>query len=238
MDGFPRNFMWGGALAANQCEGAYNEDGKGLSLLDVVTAGSHTRPRTITWKNPQTGEHGNWPLRFGQQMPPFPQGAVPAVCEGAYYPNHTGVDFYHHYKQDIALLAQMGFKALRLSISWARIFPSGEDPQPNEAGLSFYDAVFTECHAHGIEPLVTLCHADIPLTLVTRYGGWRDRRLIGLFERYAQTIFYGTGEKCDITLHSTKSTPLSSPPILLAVFWRTPHKTVPKQPTTNLWPAH
>ena len=105
------------------------------------------------------------------------------------YPNHDGIDFYHHYAEDIALFAEMGFNIFRMSISWSRIFPNGDDEQPNEAGLAFYDRVFDECKKHGIEPLVTLSHYEMPYHLVEKYNGWESRELIDLFVKYAATVF-------------------------------------------------
>ncbi len=154
-------FLWGGSTAANQIEGAYREGGKGLSIADVETAGSHTTKRQI---------HDR-------------------IEEGAYYPSHEGIDFYHRYKEDIALLAGMGFKAFRLSISWPRIFPEGDEQVPNEEGLAFYDAVIDELLSHHIEPVVTLSHYETPLHLVEAYGSWRSRELIACFERYCRTVF-------------------------------------------------
>lgn len=185
---FPEGFLWGGATAANQFEGAYLEDGKGLNTADCVTAGSHTEYRHITWRNPQTGETGITGMGFGAPTE-FPQGAVPAVLDDVYYPSHVATDFYHHYVEDIALMGEMGFKTFRLSMNWARIFPNGDDEEPNEAGLAFYDKVFDECAKYGIEPLVTLSHYETPLNLAISYGGWVNRRCIDFFERYARTVF-------------------------------------------------
>lgn len=185
---FPKEFLWGGATAANQYEGAYLEGGKGLSTADVITAGSHTRPRRVTWKNPITGETGFETISFPNGIN-FPEGAVPMIHDDEYYPSHVASDFYHHYKEDIALMAEMGFKAFRLSINWARIFPNGDDLEPNEQGLLFYDKVFDECKKYGIEPLVTLSHYETPLNLSVKYGGWKSRKCIGFFERYARTVF-------------------------------------------------
>ena len=141
MTEFPKDFLWGGATAANQYEGAYLEDGKGLSTSDVMTNGSHTTPRKITWIKPATGETGYVEMAFGKSIN-FPKDAIPAVVDGYYYPSHTATDFYHHYQEDIKLMAEMGFKCFRLSINWARIFPNGDDAEPNEQGLEFYDKVF------------------------------------------------------------------------------------------------
>ena len=110
----------------------------------------------------------------------IPEGAIPTVLEGEYYPSHTATDFYHHFKEDIALMGEMGFKTFRMSMNWARIFPNGDDEQPNEEGLKFYDEVFDECKKYGIEPLVTLSHYETPIGLTIKYGGWKDRRCIDL----------------------------------------------------------
>lgn len=157
---FPKNFLWGGATAANQCEGAWNEDGKGPSCADVMTAGSATKERVNTR----------------------------TVKEGIYYPSHQAIDHYHHFKEDIALFAEMGFKCYRLSINWSRIYPTGLEEQPNEAGLAHYDAVFDECLKYGIEPVVTLSHYETPLGLVDAFGAWKDRRCIDVFVKYATTV--------------------------------------------------
>ncbi len=185
---FPKDFLWGGATAANQYEGAYSEKGKGLNTADVIMGGSHTVPRMITWKNEKTGETGKTGMGFGSKME-FPVGAVPAVLDDVYYPSHEATDFYHHYKEDIAFMGEMGFKTFRLSMNWARIFPNGDDTAPNEDGLAFYEAVFDECKKYGIEPLVTLSHYETPLHLSIAYGGWVNRKLIGFFENYAKTVF-------------------------------------------------
>lgn len=132
------NFLWGGAVASNQLEGAYIEDGKGLSAVDILPVGEQ---RTQYFCNPPS-------LEFNEDF---------------FYPSHEAIDFYHRYKEDIALLAEMGFKCFRLSIAWSRIFPNGDDTTPNEAGLKFYDNVFDECKKYGIEPLVTIQHFDTPL---------------------------------------------------------------------------
>ena len=158
---FPKGFLWGGAVAANQCEGAYLEDGKGLSVPDMLLGGNVNTARTF----------------------------LPVTDPTAFYPSHEAIDFYHHYKEDIALFAEMGWKVFRLSINWGRIYPNGDDEQPNEAGLAFYDKVFDECHKHGIEPLVTLCHYEIPWNIVTKYHGFSNRKTIDLFVKYATTCF-------------------------------------------------
>ena len=184
---FPKGFLWGGATAANQYEGGYLEGGKGLSTADVVTAGSHTTPRQITWRNPETGETGCTGIGFGAAMA-FEKGAIPDVIDGAYYPSHVATDFYHHFKEDIALMKEMGFKTFRMSMNWARIFPNGDDETPNEEGLKFYDEVSDECAKYGIEPLVTLSHYETPLNLVHKYGGWQNRKCIDAFVKYSTTV--------------------------------------------------
>ena len=153
---FPKNFLWGGAVAANKCEGAYQEDGKGLSVQDVL-------PRGIRGSRTKLPTEENLKLE--------------------------AIDFYHRYPQDIKMFAEMGFKVFRTSIAWSRIFPKGDEEQPNEAGLEFYDRVFEECRKYGIEPLVTLSHYETPLYLAETYNGWTDRRMIGFYERYVRTVF-------------------------------------------------
>lgn len=162
---FPENFLWGGAIAANQSEGGYREGGKGLTTVDMIP--------------------------YGENRMPIKLGLVDSVelSEEEFYPSHQAIDFYHRYKEDIALLAEMGFKTFRMSIAWSRIFPKGDEREPNQAGIDFYRSVFEECHKYGIEPLVTLCHFDVPMHLVNEYGSWRNRKMIGFFERYARTCF-------------------------------------------------
>ena len=161
MSGFKAGFLWGGAVAAHQLEGGWKEGGKGVSVADVMTAGAHGVPREIT----------------------------NGVLEGKNYPNHEAIDFYHRYKEDIKLFAEMGFKCFRTSIAWTRIFPKGDELEPNEAGLKFYDDLFDECLKHGIEPVITLSHFEMPFHLVTEYGGWRNRKLIDFFVRFAKVVF-------------------------------------------------
>lgn len=180
---FPKNFLWGGATAANQYEGGYNEGGRGLAISDMISAGSHTEPRKIYYQA-QDGQIG-----FTTLGSSLPLGAKGIIKENVYYPSHQATDFYHHYKEDIALFAQMGFKCYRMSISWTRIFPNGDDLTPNEEGLKFYDDVFDECLKYGIEPLVTILHFDMPCHLANTYGGWTNRQLIDFFTRYAKVLF-------------------------------------------------
>ena len=156
-----KDFLWGGALAAHQFEGGWNSDGKGPSVIDVITAGAHGKPRVI----------------------------MDEIKEEVFYPNHEAIDFYHRYKEDIALFAEMGLKCLRTSIAWARIFPMGDEDEPNEEGLAFYDRVFDELLKHGIEPVITLSHFEMPLHLAKEYGGFRNRKVIDYFEKFAETVF-------------------------------------------------
>ena len=161
---FPKNFLWGGATAANQYEGAYNLDGKGLSVQDVTPKGG---------------------------VPATPGDCNPLITEEPTTDNLKlkGIDFYHRYKEDIALFAEMGFKVYRTSIAWSRIFPNGDELEPNEAGLQFYDNLFDELAKYGIEPLITLSHYETPLHLARQYNGWANRDLIGFYEHYVRTVF-------------------------------------------------
>lgn len=181
--GFPKNFMWGGATAANQCEGAWDVDGKGMSVSDATTAGTVSEPRYTTYIT-KDGKPGK-----AVMFQDLPEGAHRAVLDGYYYPYHEGIDFYHHYKEDIALFAEMGFKIFRMSISWARIFPKGIEEEPNRAGMEFYRNVFKELKKYDIEPLVTIFHYDLPVYLEEDLGGWENRELIDLFEKYARVLF-------------------------------------------------
>ena len=180
---FPKNFLWGGATAANQCEGAWNEDGRGPALTDVTTGGTVNTPRYITFID-KDGKPG-----FKKKHDKLPEGAHYAVLEDQYYPNHKGIDQYHRYKEDIALFAEMGFKTYRMSISWSRLFPKGIEEKPNPAGIEHYRNVFKELKKYNIEPLVTIWHFDTPLYLEETYGGWNNRKLIDFYVRFAETCF-------------------------------------------------
>ncbi len=162
---FQKGFLWGGATAANQCEGGYLEGNKGLTTIDVIPAGKDRFPV-------MTGEMKNL-----------------SCDDNHYYPSHEAIDMYHHYKEDIALFAEMGFKCFRLSIAWSRIFPNGDDLEPNEEGLKFYDDVFDQCLKYHIEPLVTVVHFDVPIHLVETVGAWKSRKMIDYYVRYCETIF-------------------------------------------------
>ena len=181
---FPKDFYWGGATAANQYEGGWNEGGRGPAMTDVTTGATKDTPRYVTYKKAD-GTTGKISM-FGGTLP---EGAEYACLDGYYYPNHIGTDFYHHYKEDIALFAEMGFKMFRMSISWPRIYPNGNDEKPNQEGLDFYRSVFEELHKYGIEPLVTISHYDDPLYMEEKLGGWQNRETIGLYEKYCHTIF-------------------------------------------------
>lgn len=160
MNTFPKDFLWGGAVAAHQVEGGWNKDGKGPSIVDVLSGGSHTVERVIT------------------------DGVQPDV----FYPNHEAIDFHGNYKEDIKLFAEMGFKCFRTSIAWTRIFPQGDEVEPNEAGLQFYDDLFDELLKYGIEPVITLSHFEMPQHLFKQYGGWRSRKVMDFFVHYAETV--------------------------------------------------
>lgn len=154
------DFLWGGAVAAHQIEGAWSVEGKGISCADVMTAGSRNTPREIT----------------------------DGIVDGKYYPNHEAIDFYHRYKEDIQLFKELGLKVFRTSINWTRIFPNGDENEPNESGLEFYDDLFDELLKNDIEPVITLSHFEIPYHLYQEYGGFRNRKVIDFFVRYAETV--------------------------------------------------
>ena len=183
--GFPKNFLWGGATAANQIEGAYNIDGKGLSCSDVLKAGNARSLREMTF----TLKDGTKSSQCIFMLDDFPQDATITVDDNEYYPNHKGIDFYHRYKEDVKLFAQMGFKCFRMSIAWSRIFPNGDDETPNEKGLKFYDDVFDELLKYNIQPVVTLSHYESPLALTNKWNSWADSRMIDCFVKYAKVCF-------------------------------------------------
>nr|WP_099466602.1 6-phospho-beta-glucosidase [Konateibacter massiliensis] len=162
---FPKNFLWGGAVAANQCEGAWQENGRGPSNLDMVPYGER-----------------RFDVCSGKLKPE-------KLDENAVFPARIAIDYYHRYKEDIKLFAEMGFKVFRFSISWTRIFPSGSEAEPNEAGLRFYEDVIDECLSYGIEPLVTICHFDVPVHLIETIGAWKSREMIGCYLKLCQVLF-------------------------------------------------
>ncbi|WP_237153857.1 glycoside hydrolase family 1 protein [Oryzibacter oryziterrae] len=171
---FPDGFLWGGALAANQCEGGWNEGGKGLSVADCAIYKSNMDPKDY---------------KALHHMTSAAIAAAEACPEVGPYPKRRGIDFYHRYREDLDLLAEMGFKVLRVSIQWTRIFPKGIETEPNEAGLAFYESLFTEMRARGIEPLVTLHHYEMPLYLVNHYDAWYRREVVDFFLRFTETVF-------------------------------------------------
>jgi 6-phospho-beta-glucosidase len=163
--GFPKDFLWGGATAANQLEGAYDKGGRGLANVDLLPHGSQR------W---EIAANGSSELTFK---------------EDNHYPAKHGINFYEHYKEDIKLLAEMGFKTFRVSIAWSRIFPKGDEKEPNEEGLQFYEDVFKECKKYNIEPLVTITHFDCPVHLTKEYGSWKNRKMIDFYENLCRVIF-------------------------------------------------
>lgn len=182
---FNKDFLWGGATAANQLEGAYLTDGKGMSSADVITLGDKKTPRLVTYKD-NNGENKQAHL---MQMSGVPAGSIFEVQENFTYPSHLAIDFYHNYKEDIRILSESGINSFRMSIAWSRIFPNGYDESPNEKGLEFYEQVFKELQKYKIEPIVTLSHYETPLALVNEWGSWRDARTIDCFVKYATTVF-------------------------------------------------
>ena len=156
-----KDFLWGGSIAAHQCEGAWNVDGKGIGIMDLVTSGSYEVPREI----------------------------CKDIEDGKRYPSHEGIDFYHRFKDDIALFGEMGFKALRISIDWSRIYPNGDDKEPNKKGIEYYQSVVDELIKNGIEPIVTLYHFEMPVNLVRKYGSWTNRKVIDFYLKYCKTMF-------------------------------------------------
>lgn len=170
---FPKDFLWGGALAGCQAEGAYNEDGRTMSIQDLMIF-DEKNDRKITKQAPMTMDIINERKND---------------LDTSKYPKRRGIDFYHTYKDDIALFAEMGFKVFRYSISWSRVFPNGDDLEPNEKALEFYDNVIGECLRYGMEPLITISHFDMPVVLVEKFGGWYNRKLIDLYLNYCNVIF-------------------------------------------------
>lgn len=165
MNRLPEGFLWGGATAANQCEGGYLDGGKGLGTVDVIPWGDNRRAvmdGTMSYHD---------------------------LPEDSYYPSREAIDMYHHYKEDIALFAEMGFKCYRFSFAWSRIFPTGEETEPNEEGLKFYEDFIDELLKYNIEPVVTICHFDVPLALEQKYGSWKSREVIDCYVRYCEAIF-------------------------------------------------
>lgn len=170
---FPDGFLWGGAIAANQYEGGWNKGGKGICVSDCARHHLDVDVQDYKAHNSITTQDIKDALK---------------ATDDTLYPKRQGADGYHHYKEDIALFAEMGFKVFRLSIAWSRIFPHGDDKEPNEEGLKFYDEVFDECMKYGIEPLVTMSHYEPPLNIVLNYDGWASREVVDMFVRYVEVI--------------------------------------------------
>ncbi len=186
-DSFPKGFLWGGATAANQFEGAYLEDGKLPSIQDVLPDGGIGRAKT------EEPTEDNLKLE--------------------------GIDFYHRYKEDIALFAEMGFSVFRFSIAWSRIFPKGDEEEPNEAGLAFYDRVLDELEKYNMTPLVTISHYETPLHLAKEYNGWANRKLIGFYERYARTLFERYGDRVKYWLTFNEINSIAHAPLMSGGIW-------------------
>lgn len=176
---FPEGFLWGGAVAANQIEGAWREGGKGWSVADVATYKPDADVR-------------DYKTHVSVSSDSIKRAMEESDC--TYYPKRRGIDFYHRYKEDLALFAEMGFKVFRLSIAWTRLYPTGEEEEPNKEGLDFYENIFKEMRRLGIEPLVTLSHYEMPLLLSLKYNGWTDGRVIDCFVRFCQTCFKHYGQ--------------------------------------------
>lgn len=171
---FPKGFMWGGALAANQFEGAFNADGKGMSIADI-----HVYNPKINRLDSDTKNH-----EFVMDEIKFRVNDSTKY----YYPKRYGIDFYHTYKEDLKYFQEMGFNTLRTSIAWTRVFPTGEETEPNEAGLKFYDDLLDEMHKDGLEPLITISHYEMPINLSVKYGGWYSRKTLEAFKRFVDVI--------------------------------------------------
>ena len=183
---FPEGFLWGGALAANQCEGAWNVGGKGMSVADIATYKPDVDVK-------------NYAANVGVTLKGIAEAK--ATDDTVYYPKRRGIDFYHRYPEDLALFAEMGFKVLRVSIAWTRLYPTGEEETPNPEGVAFYHRLFSEMKKDHIEPLVTLSHYEMPLYLAEHYNGWTDRHVIDCFVRFARTCFEEYGQYVKLWLN-------------------------------------
>ncbi|VTT10047.1 6-phospho-beta-glucosidase [Streptococcus gordonii] len=190
----PKGFLWGGATADFQYEGGFGEGGRGLLSHDYETDGSQENPRHHTFEMPDGSIIR--PRSSFFYADPVPKEAKPIFLEDEYYPSHQAVDFYHHYKEDIALMAGMGFNVFRFSICWSRIFPTGEETEPNEEGLQFYDRVIDEMAKYNMEPLITICHDEMPIHLALKYDGWSSRKVIDLYVHYCRVLFERYGDRC------------------------------------------
>ena len=194
---FPKHFLWGGATAANQCEGGYLEDGKGLSNIDVIPLGQD-REAVMSGKK------------------------IVTSCDcNQYYPSHEAIDMYHHYLQDIRLFSQMGFKVYRFSIAWTRIFPNGDEEKPNEKGLQFYENIIDTCLKYNIEPLITICHFDAPMHLIETIGAWKSRKMIDYYVKYANTLLQRFNKKVKYWLPFNEINMLMHEPFLSSgIYWQ------------------
>ena len=190
----PDGFLWGGATADFQFEGGFGEGGRGLLSHDYETNGNQEIPRHHTLRMPD-GTIVK-PASSFFIADPVPAEAVPVFLDDEFYPSHKAVDFYHHYKEDIALMAGMGFNVFRFSICWSRIYPTGDEDTPNEEGLKFYEDVITEMEKYNMEPLITICHDELPMELVLKYDGWSSRHVIDCYLRYCKTLFERYGKRC------------------------------------------
>ena len=192
MSGFKKDFLWGGALAANQIEGAWNEGGKGLSVADVAMFKSNLDINDYAGHNLVTSK--------------MIEDAV-KTKDAKDYPKRRGIDFYHRYKEDIALFSEMGFKTLRLSIAWSRLFPTGKEEVPNQKGIDYYKKIFESLKEKNIVPIVTLSHYEMPLQLSIEYNGWVDRKLIDFFVKYSKVCFeeFGSYVKYWLTFNEIDS---------------------------------
>lgn len=190
----PKEFLWGGATADFQFDGGCREGGRGLSTHDFETDGSVEHPRCITYRMPD----GSIGLARSSFFNPesLPDGAEPCLDAQYYYPSHKAVDHYHHWKEDLRLLSEMGCNVYRFSICWSRIFPTGEETEPNQAGLDFYDALIDEMTRLGMEPLITIHHDELPVYLAEHYDGWSSRHTIDCYLRYCKVLFSRYGSKC------------------------------------------
>ncbi|MCH3961661.1 MAG: family 1 glycosylhydrolase [Solobacterium sp.] len=197
MTAFPKGFLWGGATADFQYEGGFDEGGRGMNSQDFVTDGSAEKKRQITLRL-KDGSKGTV-----NSLESFPEGAEAELYDDQYYPSHRAVDFYHHWKEDISLMAEMGFSVFRFSVCWSRIYPNGDEEKPNEEGLKFYSDVIDECRMHHMEPLITICHDEMPDHLARTYDGWNSRHLIDCYVKYARTLFerYGGRVKYWLTFN-------------------------------------
>ena len=194
---FPEEFLWGGATADFQFEGGFNEGGRGVNSQDFVTDGNVSRKRQITL------ELSDGTRSSVNSLETFPKGAKAKMYDDEYYPSHQAVDFYHRYKEDIALMAEMGFSVFRFSICWSRIYPLGIEDEPNMEGVKFYSDVIDECLKYNIQPLITICHDEMPDYLARNYNGWNNRILIDCYLKLCKTLFenYGTRVKYWLTFN-------------------------------------